>query len=383
MDWITATLKDLREQDLLRTLRSVESPAGPTAVVGGRELLNLASNSYLDLANHPAVVAAAREAVARWGWGAGASQLICGYTRAHQDLCGRLCRFEEAEDCVLFPTGYQANVGTIQALVGRGDRVIIDRLCHASIIDGARLSGARLKTYPHLDLDRLADLLSQPGKGRTLVITDTVFSMDGDLAPLGEIVPLCHDHGAILMVDEAHATGVFGPRGGGVAQEAGVADRIPVRIGTLSKALGSIGGFVVGSRELCDLLRNRARAAIFTTAMPPAAAEAASAALDVIEREPERRERLLSLCQSVRTSLQQAGVSVAQGSGPIIPIITGSAESALRLARALLQSDILAPAIRPPTVPRSQSRIRLSLMSSHTKLQMDRLTQLLPRILSP
>jgi len=368
--WIHATLQDLRAQNLLRTLQTLADHGGARVRLGEREFLNCASNNYLDLARHPRVRAAVRDAVDRWGWGAGASQLVSGFTQAHADLCRQLANLEGTDEAVLFPSGYQANVGLITSLVGAGDRILLDKLSHASIVDGARLSGARLRVYPHGDTRKLARLLAQPvgtSPGRTLVATDSIFSMDGDLAPLHEIVDLCEQSDAMLLVDEAHATGVLGDRGSGALEWLDLQPRVPMRMGTLSKALGGIGGFVAGPAALCDLLRNRARAGIYTTAMPPAAAAAGVAALELVQNDPWRRTEVCARAASLRAQLTDAGLAIVPGPAAIVPVIVGSAETALALSARLFEDGILCPAIRPPTVPAGTSRLRISLMATHTE----------------
>ncbi len=373
LSWIAATLESLQQKGLLRSLRTLGAPPGPYVEIEGRRFLNLASNNYLDLAGHPRVKAAVSEAVAKWGWGAGASALVSGHTTLHEDLCRRLAGLKGAPEAVLFPTGFQANLGTIGALAGAGDLIVIDRLCHASIVDGARLSGAAVRAYPHNNIEKLAKILGEPHGGRTLVVTERVFSMDGDLAPLESIAAACAPHRAMLMVDEAHATGVLAAssaRAVGEPQPEAV-----IRMGTLSKALGGIGGFVAGSHELAELLRNRARALIYTTSLPPAAAAGALAALAVIRDEPWRREAVLARARQLRAALRASGLSVPDGSAAIVPVMIGDAEAALRVAAELLDEGILAPAIRPPTVPRGTSRLRLSLMATHSQEDMTRVAE--------
>ncbi len=362
--WLAETLHELDESNLRRRLRALDGPAGPRAEIGGRTLLNFASNNYLDLAAHPRVVAAATEALKTWGWGAGAAQLVSGFTAVHARLRDELAAFERAESCVLFPTGYQANLGLLGALAGRGDTVVLDKLDHASIIDGARLSGARVRVFPHGNLDKLARLLAG-APGRVLVIVDAVFSMDGDLAPLREIGALCAEREALLLVDEAHATGVLGETGAGLTERLRLHDEVDARAGTLSKALGGIGGFVVGSRNLCELVLSRGRSGIFTTALPPAAAAAALAALAVMREESWRRERLHARARELRALLRAGGVCVSDDPTPIVPVPVGDARAALALSDALRGDGILAPAIRPPTVP--TSRLRLSVMATHSE----------------
>lgn len=379
LGWMNETLAHLQETDMLRSLRECQTPPGPTIRLHGRDHLNLASNNYLDLAGHPSVKNAIHDAVDSWGWGSGASMLVSGHTTIHQELCNRLAAFEQAEDCVLFPTGFQANLGTISALVGTGDVVILDKLDHASIVDGARLSGAELRVYPHGDMRKLKRLLESASPRKTLVVTDSVFSMDGDTAPLPEICELCTHYGAMLMIDEAHATGILGAHGSGLAEACDVKSNIPIRMGTLSKALGGIGGFVVGSTTLCTFLRNHARSAIYTTALPPAAAAGAIAAIDLVAQEPWRRASVLARAQELADLLRQGGLDVATPQTPILPVVVGEAAEALQLSARLLAEGILAPAIRPPTVPRGTSRLRLSLMASHTREDIKHIADVLLR----
>lgn len=380
-NWIQQTLADLKEHALLRTLQCAEAPAGPYIEVNKRHLLNVASNNYLDLASHPRICDAVSRCIARWGWGAGASMLVSGYTAVHAELVSALAVFEKTEDAVLFPTGYMANVGTIGALSSKADTVVMDKLCHASIVDGARMSGATIRVYPHCNLDKLERLLSKSSSrsGHTLVVTDSVFSMDGDIAPLNDLTALCKKYSAMLMIDEAHATGVLGEAGRGAIAPVSTGTEhdmlFPVRIGTLSKALGGVGGFVCGSKDLCDLLRNRARSAIYTTAPPPAACAASIEALHIIRDEPWRRHTVLERARTLRTFLIESGLRTVDGETPIIPVLVGSANNALHVARRLLDDGIFAPAIRPPTVPKGSSRLRISLMCSHTENDIRRIAE--------
>lgn len=373
--WIEATLEALVKKRLLRNLRSMTSPTGAYIETGGKRYLNLTSNNYLDLANHPKVTAAVRAAVARWGWGAGASQLISGNTLVHDELCVALAKYKHTEDTVLFPTGYQANLGVIGSLVGEGDRVVMDRLSHASLIDGAKLSGATIQTFAHNNLEKIAAHFATPTGGRSLIVTEELFSMDGDYAPLSALRELANQQRAMLLIDTAHATGVRHPPN--ESAETNSDDSEVLQMGTLSKALGGVGGFVAASRAVCDLLRNRARAAIFTTALPAAAAAAALAALRLIQEEPSRRETLLARASYLRERLREEGLEISNHPSPIIPILTGSPEAALAMAHALLEEGILAPAIRPPTVPQGKSRLRLSVMCSHPEEDLSRAAKVL------
>ena len=384
--WIDAEAADRVRLGLHRTL-STRGPSSPGHVVrDGRDLVNFASNDYLGLADDPRLASAAAEAANRHGWGSGASPLITGWTTAHLELVEALARFEGAEAVALFPTGFAANLGTIPSLVGPGDAIYGDRLNHASLVQGARLSGASFRVYPHGEADRLGALLGRD-RGRfrrVLLATDGVFSMDGDLAPLPELVALAERFDAMLLVDEAHGTGVFGPEGGGACSSRGVADRVPIRIGTLSKALGSIGGFVAGSHRLVDHLINRAPTLIYSTAMPAAAAGAAGEALRILIAEPERRDRLHQHSRRFRERFGRAGTPVPPGSvGPIVPVLVGTAERALAASEALRDAGFHVPAIRPPTVPRGTARFRISLSASHTEAQVDALADAIERLRVP
>ncbi|MGE3818879.1 MAG: 8-amino-7-oxononanoate synthase [Isosphaeraceae bacterium] len=371
--WLDAEAAARASQGLTRVLVPHAAARPGRIVRDGRELLHFGSNDYLGLAADPRLAEAAREAARDFGWGAGASPLVAGWTEAHQRLADDLARFENAEAVALFPSGFAANLGTIAALVGPGDAVYCDRLNHACLIDGVRLSGASLRVYAHGDVRRLASA-SRRDRGRyrrSLIATDGVFSMDGDLAPLDELVELAESLGAILMVDEAHGTAVFGPDGRGAASAFGVAERVPVRVGTLSKALGSIGGFVAGSRRLIDHLVNHARPLIYSTAPPPAAAAAAREALRISLAEPERRHRVHALADRLRDGLADAGIPIGPSKGPIVPVPLGEADLAIQCARRLADRGIFAPAIRPPTVPAGTSRLRLSVTAAHDEADVD------------
>ncbi|WP_406701040.1 8-amino-7-oxononanoate synthase [Singulisphaera sp. Ch08] len=333
----------------------------------GRWLVNFGSNDYLGLAADPRVIAAAVRTAAEQGWGAGASPLVTGWSDAHQLLSADLAQFEQTEAVALFPSGFAANLGTITALVGPQDAVYLDRLNHACLIDGARLAGARLRVYPHNDTTRLSSILERD-RGRfrrSLIATDGVFSMDGDLAPLADLADLADRFEAMLLVDEAHGTGVFGPDGRGSAAACGVAERVSIRVGTLSKALGSVGGFVAGSQRLIDWLINRARPLVYSTALPPPAAAAASQALAIARAEPWRRERLHAMSARLRQALTASGLDVGGSAGPIVPVLIGPPQQTLELAERLHDRGFLVPAIRPPTVPEGTARLRIGLSAAH------------------
>ncbi len=369
------TLDDLAAADLIRRPVTLQSPVGPRAWVEGRQLVCMCSNDYLSLACDPAVKAAAVAAVEQWGVGAGASRLVCGTTSLHEQLELRLAQFEGTEAAIVTPTGWMANHAAIGVLASRGDLILCDKLSHASIIDAARACGARLRTYAHGDMVRLGSLLSRHRGSyrRCLIVTDTLFSMDGDIAPLAELVELKERYDAQLLIDEAHATGVLGAGGRGAAELAGVEERVDVRVGTLSKAMGGLGGFVAGPAVLIDTIRNSARAYIYTTALPPVLCATAMAALDIIRDEPARRGDLLAAADGLRGQLQEAGLATGGSVAQIIPVIAGSPAAALDASDKLLREGFLAPAIRPPTVPSGTSRLRISVCTDHDPRDLGRL----------
>ena len=374
-------LDALERRALLRRLRTIDSATGAEVELDGRRILLFSSNNYLDLATHPRVTEAAINAIRRYGVGAGASRLVSGSLRPHRELEERLAAFKRVEAALVFPTGYQTNLGLITTLAEDCSVIYADRLCHASLIDACRLCDAPLRVYRHRDHAQLTRLLQRGRAPRpALVVTDGVFSMDGDLAPLPELDKVAEHVGATVVVDDAHGTGVMGATGRGTVEHFGLEGQPLVQMGTLSKALGGLGGFVAGSRDLIEYLVNRARAFIYTTALPPAQAAAAIAALDVIEDEPERRERLWVLRRRLHDGARQAGFDTLDSRSPIIPLLIGDAEDALRLSETLLSHGIYAPAIRPPTVPAGTSRIRLSVTAGHTPAQIDHLLEVLQKI---
>jgi 8-amino-7-oxononanoate synthase len=379
LKWIDTELASLEREGLVRRRRQVTSLPDARCLVDGRQLVNFASNDYLNLAHDPRVIAAAQRALAEAGVGATASALISGRSAWHVALEESLARFERQPAAVLFPTGFAANAGTICALAGNDDVVFSDQLNHASLIDGCRLSQARVRIYRHDDLAALKNELQQcPAKGRRLIVTDSAFSMDGDLAPLPELCDLSEQFDAILIVDEAHATGVFGSNGRGVAELQGVEHRVAVRVGTLSKGVGALGGFVAGPQSLIDWLWNRARTQIFSTALPPSICAAASEAIRLIETEPERRQRLLQSAADLRRKIVAAGIeTVTQAVGPIVPVILHTPERAVQVARQLEIEGFLVGAIRPPSVPQGTSRLRITLSCGHDPADIDRLVAVL------
>jgi 8-amino-7-oxononanoate synthase len=369
---LEADLAALEAAGLRRRLRPLGSASDAEVTVGGRPVLLLSSNNYLGLATHPALRAAAVAAIERWGCGAGASRLIAGHLDLHAALEARIAAFKGTEAALLFPSGYQANVGAITALVGRGDHVFSDALNHASIVDGCRLSRAAVHVYPHCDVRTLeTQLAAAPRGGRRLVVTDSVFSMDGDRAPLRALAAVAEAYHSWLMVDEAHATGVLGARGAGLAEADGVTARVTLHMGTLGKALGGAGAYVAGPQALVDVLVNRARPFVYTTGLAPASVGAADAALDLVAAEPERRARVLAHAARLRDGCRALGLAVG-GDTHVVPLLVGDNARALALAEALLARGVLAQAIRPPTVPAGTARLRLTPMATHTGPQLER-----------
>lgn len=361
----------LEQRGLRRSLRAVGSAADAWVDVAGRRTLLLCSNNYLGLANHPELVAAAAEAAATWGVGAGASRLISGSLALHHQLEAELAEWKRAEAAVLFNSGYHANVGTIAALVGEGDAVFSDAWNHASIIDGCRLSRARVIVYPHNDVDALATELARVPARHRLIVTDSVFSMDGDVAPLAEICAVAERYDAWVMVDEAHATGVVGPTGGGLVEQLGLYDRVAVQMGTLGKAIGCFGAFIAAHKNVVQLLLNRARSLVYTTALPPPVVGAALAAVRLVRRDPRRRERLRANAEYLHAALQQARVPLLAPPGHILPVILGRPEVAMRVSERLLEEGVWVQGIRPPTVPAGTARLRVTVTATHTTEDLD------------
>jgi 8-amino-7-oxononanoate synthase len=369
LEQLSQELAALETQALRRRLQTVEEvlPGGRVRV-GGKVLLNLSSNDYLGLALDPRLIQAAQAAAARWGAGSGASRLVAGHYALHEAVEKQLAAFKETGDAVIFSTGYAANLGVITALAGPGDVIFSDRLNHASIYDGIKLSGAALSRFPHRDLDRLEHLLQKAaGARRRLIITDSVFSVDGDLANLAGLVALKERYGAWLMIDEAHATGVLGPRGAGLAEALGLTSRVDIHLGTFSKALGSLGGYVAGDRRLIEYLHNRARSFIYSTALAPPVLGAIAAALVIVAQEPERRAYLLEEAGKFRRGLEAAGLNTLGSETQIIPVLVGDNARTLEFAAHLRERGLLVVALRPPTVPPGRARVRFSLSAAHSR----------------
>lgn len=372
--WVSAALAELEDAGLRRTLRHHAGAATPWIdLVDGedsRRVLHLCSNSYLGLADHPEVLDATRRAAEVHGTGAGASRLVTGGTTLHRRFEQRLADWKGTEDAVLLSSGYLANLAVVTALVGSGDTVVSDELNHASIVDACRLSGAEIRVYDHADADHAAALLTD-APGRRLLVTDGVFSMDGDLAPLPALCDAAEQHGAMVVVDDAHGSGVLGPDGRGTAAHLGCEDRVTAVVATLSKALASVGGYVAGSAELVRWLRSTARPFIFDTAPPATAVAAAQAALTIARREPDRRERVLARARDLATGLDRRGIAVPAPDAAIVPIVVGSNEDATAAMGRLLDRDVLAVAIRPPAVAPGTARLRATVMATHTRADVD------------
>jgi 8-amino-7-oxononanoate synthase len=362
---VAAALEELRERGLYRRLRLIEGPQGTRVLLSGREVLLLCSNDYLGLAADPRVREAAAEAALRWGAGSGASRLISGNMQPHRELETRLAAFKGYERALLFGSGYLANTGAIAALAGPGEVVFSDELNHASIIDGCRLARAETVVYRHNDVAHLESLLEAADGTPALIVTDGVFSMDGDVAPLPQLLELARRFGARLMVDEAHATGALGPGGRGAVAAAGLSGEIDVVMGTLGKALGSYGAYVCANAETVDYLVNRARPFIFSTAPPPPVVGAALAALGVLEDEPERVDRLIANGRVLREALAAEGLIATASTTQIVPIEIGEAEPTMALCERALERGVFAQGIRPPTVPEGSSRLRFTVMATH------------------
>ncbi len=371
----------LQEANLYRRRHISASATGTRVFIDGRELLAFCSNDYLGLANHPEVIKAMQKGAARWGVGSGASHLVNGHSSAHHALEEELAAFTQRPRALLFSTGYMANMGVIAALCGRGDSVFEDRLNHASLLDGGLLSQARLQRYTHNDAESLNQKLNAHKGGEKLVVTDGLFSMDGDIAALPELCKVTQQHQAWLMVDDAHGFGVLGKTGGGCVEQFGLnIDEVPILIGTLGKAFGTFGAFVAGSEDLIEFLIQKARPYIYTTALPPAVAEASRASLRLLQTESWRREKLQSLIQQFRNGAEQLGLPLMDSQTPIQPLLIGDNGKAMAMSAALQQQGILITAIRPPTVPDGTARLRITLSADHSEADVAQLLNTLEQI---
>lgn len=371
-EYLQAQLNDLEAQGLKRSLKHLEGFQGSRVKIDGRKVLNFCSNNYLGLADDSRLSDAALECMKEQGFGAGASRLVCGNMTAHQKLEAKLTDFKGTQSALLFSSGYMANVGIISSLFGRGDMIYSDRLNHASIIDGIQLSRAKMRRYPHCDLKGLETMLKQDFcGGKRAIITDSIFSMDGDAAPLKELAALAQKYDCVFMIDEAHALGVFGEKGEGLAHHLGVADQIDIHMGTLSKAGGSFGAYCCGSKPLIDFLINTARSFIYTTGMPPSTAAAGLKAIEIIEGDGTGRKKLWENTRYMLAQLKMIGFQTGRSQSPVIPIIIKDARLTVTFSQELFKRGIYVSAIRPPTVPKGTARLRLTVMATHTKEELD------------
>jgi len=385
--YLTAAMDELKAKGTHFRLRILDDQQAPVCHYDGKEVINLASNNYLGLANHPRLVEAALKATRELGVGSGAVRTIAGTMRIHMDLEEKIARFKKVEACVVFQSGFTANAGTVSAILGKEDFILSDELNHASIIDGARLSRAKIKVFRHKDAAHCEELLKEVANepGHKLVITDGVFSMDGDIGPVDKLAVLAEKYGAIMMVDDAHASGVLGRNGRGSVDHFGMHGRVDVQVGTLSKAIGALGGYVCGSRDLIDYLYHRARPFLFSTSHPPAVAATCIAAFDILEQEPERIERLWNNTRYLQDELRRAGFNIGgintpATETPITPVIVGDGRAAMEYSRALFDEGVMGTGIAFPTVPEGKARIRLIVTSEHTKAQLDRALETLERV---
>ena len=371
-DWLDTEYAAIEQAGLRRHLRTVMSAPTGTIKLDGRDVVLLGSNNYLGLSTHPKVIAAAVEATQTFGTGASGSRLISGNSELYTTLETNLAKMKGTEAALVFSSGYAANTSILPVLAGEDDLILSDALNHASIIDGCRLSRATKKIYQHCDIEHLKTLLSKSATfRRKLIVTDGVFSMDGDIAPLPDIYDLAAQHDAMVLVDDAHGFGVLGKDGNGTVSHFGLEGKEIIQMGTLSKSVGALGGYIAGSRELIELLINRARSFIFTTGLPPATLAAVNAALDVIRSSPELRKRLFSYAKRLKTALIDLGYTLLPSETQILPVVLGSPQQATRTAEALLTKGIFAPAIRPPAVPTGTSRLRLTVMATHTEAEIE------------
>ncbi|MCB1668830.1 MAG: 8-amino-7-oxononanoate synthase [Porticoccaceae bacterium] len=379
---LIAALDSRRQQHLYRNRQILTSPQSVNVEVSGHSCLAFCSNDYLGLANHPDVINAFRKAAGQYGVGSGASHLIYGHSREHHALEEELAEFTGRPRALLFSTGYMANLGVMSALLGKGDYVLEDRLNHASLLDGGLASGAAFKRYRHSDMDHLSSLLAKAESGRKLVVTDGVFSMDGDLADLPGLINVCAQHNGWLMVDDAHGFGVLGDHGGGLIeqQQASLTD-VPILMGTLGKGFGTFGAFVAGSEALIETLIQFARSYIYTTALPPAIAAATRASLKIVREEHWRREKLSTLIQQFRTGVKSMGLNLMDSPTPIQPVLLNSDQQVLEVGEKLRQRGVLVGAIRPPTVPVGTARLRVTLSAAHSDTQVDKLLVALAEVL--
>ena len=378
LGFLDDALAEMRAEGLYRRLRVLEGEQAHTARFDGRDVINLSSNNYLGLTSHPALREAAIRAVRELGAGSGSVRTIAGTMALHLELERRIAAFKHTEASVVFQSGFAANAGTVAAILGKEDLILSDELNHASIIDGARLSRAAIKVFPHRDVEALKRLLEETASvKRRLVITDGVFSMDGDIAPLREIAALAREHGAIMMVDDAHSSGVLGRNGRGTVDHFDLHGQVDIQVGTLSKAIGVLGGYVCGSKSLIEFLYHRARPFLFSTSHPPAVAAACLAAIEVLEREPERIERLWANTKRFKAGLARLGFDTGGSETPITPILVGEADAAMKFSDRAFERGVFAQGIGFPTVAKGRARLRTIVTATHTEEELDRALEIL------
>ena len=382
LQYLSDELKTLREQGLYQKLRVLDGEQLPVATFDGKKVINLSSNNYLGLNTHPRLREAALEATRRLGVGSGAVRTIAGTMRIHMELEEKIARFKNTEACVVFQSGFAANAGTVAAILKKGDIIISDELNHASIIDGCRLSRADIRVFPHKDVAAAEKLLqeAQSQPGHKLLISDGVFSMEGDIAPLPRLCDVAERYGAIMMVDDAHASGVLGRNGRGTIDHHGVHGRVHIQVGTLSKAIGSLGGYVCGSRDLIEFLYHRARPFLFSTSHPPSVTATCMAAFDVLEEEPERIARLWENTRFIKKGLQGLGFNTGMSETPITPVIVGAAKLAHALSRRLFEEGVFAQGIGFPTVPEGKARVRTIVTATHTPEELQQALDVFARV---
>ncbi len=382
LGYLTEQLDAWRKAGSFQRLRVLESPCEPISRFDGREVINLASNNYLGLADHPKLIEAQVEAAKKFGAGSGAVRTISGTMSIHMQLEERIADFKRSEACVVFQSGFAANAGTVSAILGPEDHIVSDALNHASIIDGCKLSKAKIHVFPHKDTGRAGEIMKEldGATGHKLLITDGVFSMDGDIGPLPALVEIAERHGAIMMIDDAHSSGVLGQNGRGTVDHFGLHGRVDVQVGTLSKAIGVLGGYVCGSRDLIQFLYHRARPFLFSTSHPPAVTAACLAAFDILEKEPERIDKLWDNTRYFKSALKNAGFDTGASETPITPIMVGEAKMAHAFSAALFEKGLLATGIGFPTVPEGKARIRTIVTATHTRDMLDRAAEILTTV---
>jgi 8-amino-7-oxononanoate synthase len=380
--WLSSSLKQIKKSNLHRNLIEISSSMGPEIIINKKKFYQFASNNYLGLTTNTEVVSSSIKASNKFGVGTGGSRLVTGTSALHNKLEADIAKFKKTEDAIVFSSGYLANLGTISSLMSKGDIIFSDELNHASLIDGSRLSKSKIVIYKHSDMLDLEKKLKRfsSSTSRKMILTDTVFSMDGDIAPLDKIVFLCKKYNCLSMVDEAHATGVLGKTGSGATELFGIQNKIDICMGTLSKAVGSVGGYIAGSNKLIDFLKNRARSFIFDTSLPGSALEASIQSIRIIKEDRELRKKLFNNIHELTDFLKSSNFSYVDTSTPIIPIIIGDEKKTLKTAEFLFKNQIYIPAVRPPSVPKGESRIRITLMANHESKHIKKLIRILDKL---